>query len=132
MILVDSSIWIEFFRRRPSSIHEPMDALLREIPVEVAICGIILQEVLQGSKSEKEFQWVKTRFLMLPWLETTQQSHLSAARLSREIRYSGIALTSVDALIAAVAAQYDAALWTFDKDFIAAARFLPLRLHSAL
>ncbi len=98
-------------------------------PIEVFTCGIIAQEVLQGLKDEEDFQWVKTRLLMLPWLEITQQSYLAAARLSREVRYGGVTLASVDALIAAVVTQYDAVLWTLDKDFVRAARVLPLRLY---
>lgn len=103
-----------------------MDEFLRRTPVQVATCGIIFQEVLQGLRLEEEFQRVKVQLLKLPWFETTQGCYLSAARLSRKARSSGVALTSVDALIASVTIANRALLWTLDEDFVR------IRNHSRL
>ena len=106
-----------------------MNRFLREEPPQISTCGIIAQEVLQGLKSEKEFRYVETRLGMIPWLETVRSSYVSAAVLSRSLRGRGLKAASIDALIAAVAIQHDAILWTLDRDFDAIRSLSDLKLY---
>lgn len=127
MVLIDSSVWVGLFRR-----HSParLLALERAIDDDAATCGIVLQEVLQGIQPVRYARVVRDSLLRHHYLEASQAVHLKAAGYVRACRARGLAFSTVDALIAAIAAHHSAVLWTLDKDFMRAARLLPLRLRS--
>ena len=125
MILVDSSVWIRMFRSSGGAEIVRMDRVIDD----AATCGVILQEVLQGIQPEHYVAGVRRSLLRHYYLETTQTTYLAAAEYGRKCRARGFCLATADALIAAVAIERRAALWTLDKDFVRAAGFLPLRLH---
>ena len=110
-------------------VHDPMNEFLKQEPPQISTCGIIAQEVLQGLRSEEEFHYVEIRLAMISWLETARSSYVSAAVLSRNIRRRGMKVSSIDALIAAVAIQHDAMLWTLDHDFDPICSFSDLKLY---
>lgn len=106
-----------------------MDRLLEEKPVQVSTCGVVLQEVLQGCGSEADLKYARLRLWKVPYLEAHRSSYLLAVHAWRRLRARGVSLPPVDALIASVAMEHGARLWTLDRDFHRAARFLPLRLY---
>ena len=114
-----------------SSMKTEADRMDRVID-DAATCGVILQEVLQGVRLDRHAAEIRRSLLRHYYLETTQATYLTAAEYGRRCRARGFCLTTVDALIAAVAVQCNAALWTLDKDFVHAAPLLPsLRLYPA-
>ncbi len=114
MILVDSSVWVQIFRFPQS---EPLTAMQGVIEIEIATCGVVVQEVLQGFKRQADFEWFKSKFLMIPWLEAPHEVYLKAAQMAKDLRETGITITAVDALIASIAMRANVQLWTLDKDF---------------
>ena len=88
-ILVDTTIWIEFFRVR-SKIGDRLETLLKENAVW--ICGIVLFEVLQGIKSEGEKNNILSILASLPYIEMTKELWQSAAELSMLVKKSGVNL----------------------------------------
>ena len=68
MVLVDTSVWIDFF----NSQENPKVIQLKEAistNEDIAICGVILTEVLQGIKNKKEYELVQEIFESLTYLE---------------------------------------------------------------
>jgi len=127
--LVDTSIWVEVFRRR-----DPLD-LEALVPIdEVVTCLPVVQELLQGFRDERAFRVARDGMLALPLLESALGSALvlEAVQLYREARRAGLTVrSSVDCLIAACALRHDVDVLHRDRDFDAIARVSPLRVRRA-
>ena len=116
MVLVDSSVWIDYLGHRPSKVEQRLEALLRPSNSAV-ITGIIFQEVLQGIKGERSFQLTHELLRKLPFLVPSLESHLRAARISHSLILKGRSPSSIDTLIAALAIENKIPLFTLDKGF---------------
>ena len=124
MILLDTSVWIEAFRR-PSRI-DLGDALDLD---EVVVCPPVVQEVLQGFRDENAYRVARESLLSFPCVESPMPiaTFTSAADLYRAARRSGITVrSSVDCLIAACAIRHSLTLVHSDRDFAELARVAPL------
>lgn len=125
MILVDTSVWIEVFRR-----HRPLDL---EAVVDfgaVATCPPIVQEVVQGMRGDVAVRQAREAMTALPMLDDPMplSRWLAAAQLFRTARAAGVTVRSgVDCLIAACALQYDLEVLHRDRDYAQLARVVPLR-----
>jgi hypothetical protein len=120
MILVDTSIWIETFRRT-----RPLD-LEAIVPFDdVVTCLPVVHEVLQGVRDERAFEQARDAMLALPIVESPLSDAvvLDAVRLYRAARRRGLTVrSSVDCLIAACALRHDLEVLHRDRDFVALAR----------
>jgi hypothetical protein len=128
LILVDSSVWIDFLSSSPGT----AGAELRRLIVEaepLALAGVIVTEVLQGLTQDAS---VIERFLgMWELLEPRGFStYREAAAIFRVARAKGISLTTIDSLIAAIALEHRATVFTVDKDFSRIARISALSLYN--
>lgn len=128
MVLVDTSIWIDFFQAPESDSAATLELLISDHN-RVALCGIVLQEVLQEIREPKSFALVRERLLKFPFLESQRETWLLAASLYRDLRATGITLPSVDVSIAAIAIQNDMPLFTRDRHFAEMAKVSGLRLY---
>jgi predicted nucleic acid-binding protein len=129
MVVVDTSVWIDFFRNRSGNDNGRLEELIRENN-RTAICGLILQEILQGIRDRKTFEITRKRLLFLPYLEASREVHLFAASLYRDLRTRGITVPSTDTVIAAVAIHHGFPLFTRDAHFSQIARYSKLKLFS--
>jgi predicted nucleic acid-binding protein len=124
VVLVDTSVWIEFIAGRAAAAVGRLRELLdRGSPV--AITPLILQEILQGADSEQAFARFSTFFgsqrILLP--QHPVETFASAARLYFDCRRAGITLrSSMDCTIAQIALEHGAALLHNDRDFERIAR----------
>lgn len=117
MILVDSSVWIDFFAARQTPQVVELKRLLNE-GSRIYICGIVLTEVLQGIRNDKDFHGTLDRFDELRYVPMRRRMFLAAADIYRRLRRKGITVRkSVDCMIAAVAIEYDLPLLHNDRDF---------------
>jgi predicted nucleic acid-binding protein len=126
MILVDSSVWIHFLS---STYRQKIDPGLAR---DLATCGVIVQEVLQGIKNDLAHQRIKEAFLAMKVLENPLQieTYLEASDLYRRCRRNGVTVRSpVDCLIAIVAVKNSAQLWHRDRDFSALGKFVDLKIY---
>lgn len=127
MILVDSSVWADFFGVSPGAAGRELRRLITG-DEPLALSGIILQKVLQGLTRDVD----TIERVLAPWdlLEPRgPQTYRTAAALFRQGRARGTTLATVDALIAAVALEHRATLFTLDRDFTFIARLSPLKLY---
>jgi hypothetical protein len=127
VLLVDTSVWIQTFRR-PARIR-----LEQEVDFDdVVTCLPVIQEVLQGFRDESAFQRARTAMLALPIVESplTEDVFLHAADLYRAGRRAGLTIRSgVDCLIAACAIRHDLEVLHDDRDYDAIAKISPLRVR---
>lgn len=117
MILVDSSVWIDFFRDRTTPEVERLVSLL--LAGEPAMGDLVLAEILQGCDTDKEFNQI-LRFLQpLPIIQISDEAiAIQAARHYRTLRALGITVRkTIDTLIATRCIADGHALLYSDKDF---------------
>lgn len=127
MILVDTSVWIDFFGSSPGPAAKELRRMIDDAE-PIALTGIVLTEILQGLTRDVDRI---DRYLSL-WelLEPDgARTYREAAAILRLARARGATLTTVDALIAAIALEHGAALFTLDKDFSRIVRWIPLSLY---
>lgn len=131
MVIADTSVWIDFLRGERASHCDRMASLLEE--QSIALCDRVLQEVLQGVRSEAEFRKVSTRLLALPCFNLGGHTlAVAAARNYRQLRRLGVTPRSAtDVLIATFCVEKDHELLHDDRDFDFMARHLGLRVAAA-
>ncbi|HJS73431.1 MAG TPA: PIN domain-containing protein [Vicinamibacteria bacterium] len=125
MVLVDTSIWIEVFKR-PAGIELSSIADLDEI----ATCLPVAQEVLQGIRDESAFHVAREAMFSFPLIETpmAESLYMEAVALYRSARRQGITVrSSIDCLIAACALRHGLTVLHHDRDFKALARVSALK-----
>ena len=118
MILVDSTVWIDFLRKQRTTPTAILERLL-ELG-EAAVTPVIVQEILQGATDASSFERLRAHFLPLPLLKTRSgaATHVAAAELYARCRWAGITPRSPrDCLIAIVAVEHDVPLLHDDRDF---------------
>jgi predicted nucleic acid-binding protein len=117
LILVDSSVWIDFFRGTASAEVDRLDDLLGREPVVIG--DIILTEVLQGFTAEHDFDQALRMLGSLDCIGLTDH-HIAvqAARNFRLLRSKGITVgKTIDTIIATRCIEDDIALLFSDRDF---------------
>lgn len=117
MILVDSSVWIDYFRGTGTPETEKLDSLLGSEPVVTG--DLILTEVLQGFGSDREFNQAKRLLTALEIVELGgQEIAIQAAKNFRSLRARGITVRkTIDTLIATRCIESGYALLFSDRDF---------------
>jgi predicted nucleic acid-binding protein len=127
VILVDSSVWIDYFRGTNSVAAESLDQMLQAEPV--AIGDLILAEVLQGFTSERDFAEARKLLTALQVVTLGGEAlAIEAARNHRRLRALGFTVRkTIDTLIATWCIENDAVLLHNDRDFDAFEKHLGLR-----
>ena len=127
MILVDTSVWIDFFRSSPDRAGVELRRMIVEVE-PIALTGVIVAEILQGLA--RDVTRIERYLSSWEMLEPNGFStYREAASISRLARSKGISLTTIDTLIAAVALEHQATLFSLDKDFSRISRITALRLY---
>lgn len=117
MILVDSSVWIDYFRGTVTPQSDRLDALLGSEPI--AIGDLILAEVLQGFAGQRDFDRALELLTELDVIDIGGQAiAIQAARNFRILRARGVTIRkTVDALIATRCIEDGLTLLHSDRDF---------------
>lgn len=129
MTLVDTSVWIEVFRRR-----RPLDLSALVNFDEVVTCMPVIQEVLQGFRDEQAFRLARQSMFSFPILDSPLGLAVveQAAQLYRAARRAGLTIRSgTDCLIAASAIRNDVEVLHRDRDFPSLAKVSSLRQRLA-
>jgi predicted nucleic acid-binding protein len=125
-ILVDTSVWIDFFRRissRETALFK--EALQRR--EQIFIAGIIAQEILQGVGNDAQHRSILRYLLLFSKIDAEFVDYLAAANIYRSLRRRGLTIRSpVDCLIAALAIKQKASLLHKGTDFTLIAQHFPL------
>jgi|SRR5690242_16470460 predicted nucleic acid-binding protein len=132
-IVVDSSIWIDFFNKKTNPKTEYLKYLLLNIrwSSPVIILPIIIQEVLQGIEDDKNYVIIRENLQGFDFLHyDPYKFSISAADLYRSLRKKGITIRKAnDCLIAAICIANDIPLLHNDKDFDNIAKYTSLKIY---
>jgi predicted nucleic acid-binding protein len=130
VIVVDSSAWIEFFRRTGSPVAVELRRLIASDD-DIGITEIVFAEVLAGAASGPRIRELRSTLLAFPLLPLEGLADFEeAAVLYRSCRAAGETLRGlIDCLIAVPAIRADAEILHRDRDFDAIARHTALRIH---
>jgi predicted nucleic acid-binding protein len=127
VILVDSSVWIDYFRGTPTAEAERLDSLLGTEPV--ATGDLVLTEVLQGFGNEQEFNQAKKLLTSLVVVDLGgREVAIQAAKNFRVLRTLGITVRkTIDTVIATRCIESGFTLLFSDRDFDPFVQHLGLR-----
>ena len=114
-ILIDTSVWIDYFRKPGSETGEKIVKHLKR--GSISTCGIVVFEVLQGAADLEEFSFLEENLKGLYFLEANAEVHFESGRISYDLRKHGITLPLSDILIATLATSNHQTLWTKDQHF---------------
>ncbi len=131
MILVDSSVWIDFFRGMRTPQAERLDALLGT--TRIAVGDLILAEVLRGVRDEREFQQVRKTLDSFEQVDLVGRDiAIQAAKNFRKLRDLGLTVRkAIDTLIATRCMESNYPLLHSDRDFDAFELHLGLQVVSS-
>jgi predicted nucleic acid-binding protein len=126
-VLVDTSVWISFFRHADSEVSAKLKQLLKSAaPVYT---GIIAMELYRGAKLKKETDALEELLTSIECIVTKEEYFHAAGRLGHVLTQRGITVGTVHLLISQIAIANNIMLFTLDKHFAAVARHSSLRLY---
>ena len=118
MILVDTSVWVDFLKGESSHHRRTLHRLIED-EEDISITDIILTEILQGIKNDRDFKSAKDYLLEFPiYGPKSIETYIMAAQLNRDCRKKGKTVKkTVDCIIAAICIENDLTLLHKDADF---------------
>jgi len=126
LILVDSSVWIDFFSSSPGRAGDELRRMITDAE-PFALTGLVITEILQGlTRDASRIERYLSQWEMLE--PGGYATYREAASIFRVARAKGVTLTTIDALIGAIAVEHGASVFTLDKDFSRIARITGLVL----
>lgn len=114
MVLVDTSVWIEFFRAR-EPVYSDLTALLRDRRVLAIEC--VFAELLQGAKGKRERDLILELWENLPKFDKPE-TLLKAGEASGTQKWRDKGVGLIDAWIIAAARAAKAKVWSLDKKML--------------
>lgn len=128
MILVDSSVWIDYFNGNKTSQTNWLDSSLGNTPIIIG--DLILTEVLQGFQSDKDFKTASDLLLHIPFMPMVGYDiALKSATYYRLLRKKGITVRkTIDVLIGTFCIHYQLPLLHDDRDFDPMVKLLGLKI----
>ena len=119
MILVDSSVWIDYFNASPNPERDTLRRLLYEGDTRLVVPDLVLFEVLRGFRDERQQRQARGLMLSLDVVTTGSVALcLAAAQHYRDLRKAGHTVRSgIDVLVAAFCIEHDYLLLHRDRDF---------------
>jgi predicted nucleic acid-binding protein len=127
MIMVDSSVWIDYFTGVASKQTDTLDKALGQEPV--AVGDLILTEVLQGFRRDKDYETARTLFDDLSVFEMLGGNMaIKSAENFRALRKRGITVRkTADVIIASFCIERKLSLLFSDRDFKPFVKYLDLQ-----
>lgn len=129
-VIVDTSIWSLAFRRsaaQKDKYVEELEELIKEARAQ--LIGPIRQELLNGIKSENQFEILKKHLRTFRDLDIRTEDYEIASAYFNVARKNGIQGSNTDFLICAIATRLKIPIFTADKDFVGLGSVLPIELH---
>jgi predicted nucleic acid-binding protein len=128
VILVDSSVWVDYFRSAETPQVVLLDSLFGRSPL--AVGDLIAAEVLQGVRDEREFKWVKRTLDAFEHIDLAGYDlAVKASENYRSLREMGITIRkTIDTLIATRCIEDGLTLLHADRDFLPFSQHLGLKV----
>jgi predicted nucleic acid-binding protein len=127
-VLVDTSVWITFFRKKDPGLTDRIATLLKS--GRAVYTGIIALELINGAKGQHELQTLYDAFDTMPNIAINETTYLRAGKLGYDLARKGHTVSTVDLLIAQTVIENSLSLMTYDEHFSVIAKYSPLVLVS--
>jgi predicted nucleic acid-binding protein len=127
MILVDSSVWIDYFNGKVTEKTDWLDSAIGD--KEIIVGDIILTEVLQGFQNDTDFRTAQKLLSDFPFMEMLGQDLAIKSALNyRFLRKNGVTVRkTIDVMIGTFCVHYHFALLHDDRDFEPMEKYLKLK-----
>jgi len=125
-VLIDTSIWIDYFRGGNEEILKKTDQLLSYASVYVP--KVVMAELIHGAKSEKEVAVIESFVEAFNIIDQTENTWIKAGRLSFSMKRRGVHVNLVDCYIAVLAEEYHCKIFSLDEHFKEIKRFLKIEI----
>ena len=125
-VLIDTTVWIEFFRKKDSRVS----VRLREYLQLNKACytGLVAVELYQGAKTEKEIKILDQLFESIAYVPITRDHYHHAGLISQKAAREGKKFSSVDMVLATVAQNEHLSLFSLDSHFREMAQYCRISL----
>ena len=128
-VIIDTSVWSQFFRRKdpedPGAVEMVGDLIIRRGAV---LAGIVKQELLSGIKEPERFRKLLSALSDFELLLATDEDHILAGRYFSKCRSCGVQGSFSDFLICAQASNNQMSILSSDRDFIHYLEHIPSKL----
>jgi len=130
MVIVDTSVWIDFFNGKENEYVYKLESL-KEKDIDIFTTGIIVTEILSGFKEERDVNLAAELLKNLPFVNPVYpDTYIKAASIYRTGRRKGITIRKIiDCLIAQSAIENNLLLLHKDEDFNQIAGFTELKIY---
>jgi len=124
-VLIDTSVWIEYFKGVDRGLLKRVDELLGGSGVYVP--KVVIAELIQGVRSNKEVSVIEEFIGAFNIIDQTGETWLRAGRLSFSMKKKGITINIVDCYIAILAMENDCKIFSLDTHFEVIKRFIGIK-----
>ncbi len=114
-ILIDTSVWIEYFQNKSSTITEKVDRILDED--KVCVPKIVIAELMRGAKSTKELSIIGDFIEAFNVIDKSEDTWIKAGRLSYNLKKKGKKIHLLDCYIAVIAQENGCKIFTLNRHF---------------
>jgi predicted nucleic acid-binding protein len=114
-ILIDTSVWIKYFRDKSTGLSRKVDEILSK--QEVYVPKVVIAELLQGSKSEREISVIEDFVDAFNIIDQREDTWIKTGRLSYNLKKKGKTVNLTDCYIAVIAQEYDCRIFSLDEHF---------------
>jgi hypothetical protein len=115
MILVDSTIWIEFLKSNPEYIKE-MEGLMEAR--EVITIEPVFAELLYGCRNEKDRNKILSYWKVLPRLDFSDGSIIEASEFANKNNFHNLGIGLIDSILIKATVENKCLIWTLDKKIL--------------
>ena len=125
-ILIDTSVWIDYFKSANNNIAEQVDEILTN--AEVYVPKSVIAELIQGAKSEKEISVIEEFVNAFHLIDQSEDTWSKAGKLSYAMKRKGITANLMDCYLAVIAQENNCKILTLDRHFKDIKKFLRIEL----
>jgi len=125
-VLIDTSVWIDYFKSINNNIAEQVDEILNN--AEVYVPKSVIAELIQGAKSEKEISVIEEFVNAFHIIDQSDDTWSKAGKLSYTMKRKGITANLMDCYLAVIAQENNCKILTLDRHFKDIKKFLRIEL----
>lgn len=124
--LIDTSVWIEYFKGKKTSIIKKINELLEG--GNIVICGVILGELITGAKEPFSPKIINLKYIC-EVIEDDVDNWIYAGILRKEMSRKGENIPLIDCYIGSLAEKKSFLLWSYDKHFEIIKKYIDLKIY---
>ena len=125
-VLIDTSVWVDFFRKRDSLVSMKVREYLKLS--QVCYTGPILVELYQGAKTQRETEILDQLFDTISYVDITRDHYHHAGRINQKAAREGRLFSTIDVILGVLAHDEGLSLFSLDRHFHDISRYCALSL----